>query len=420
MRKLRAHALVATFFALLFAATASGLLAQQPVLTITDLEVQLATLETRQDSLKVLLESVKLAELRAQMRALGYPEGEVIEHSAMALSYDEEHEQARWVMHIISPDVIKGSVGRTNDFRPDPKVSTGSAVEADYFLKELNEDGTYSYDGFGFDRGHLAPSADFRWSYTALSESYFYSNMSPQRASFNRGGWADLEDALRAYVYRNPGQMLYVITLPVLHDSLPRVERSLNGVSIPEAYIKVALDPVQERGIAFVMPNTKITDPLPTFAISIREAEEMVGLNFFPQLDQSLADQVETKFDLADWFADEILGDVQPLDPTQLPRGHFNTAQASRHTGSGKEINVCGTVVGSRIARSGNAWLNLDRQYPNQVFSVYIKEEHLVNFSYNPDEFLINVPVCVKGRVMDLGGTPTMRIENEKAITQRR
>lgn len=416
MRKTPPRGLIATCFKLIFAFLATGVFAQRPALTINDLEGQIATLETRQDSLKTLLEGVKLEELRAQLKVLGFPEGEVVEHSAMALSYDEEHEQARWVMHLILPDVIRGSVGRTNDFRPDPKVSTGSAVEADYFLKELNDDGTYTYDGFGFDRGHLAPSADFRWSYTALSESYYYSNMSPQRAAFNRGGWADLEDALRAYVYRNPDHPLYIVTLPVLHDSLPKVERSENGLSIPEAYIKVALDLANERGIAFLMPNAKINDPLPTYAITIREAEQRSGLNFFPLLDGALAEQIETAIDLSAWFSDEILGDVQPLDPTQLPRGHFNTVQASRHTGSGKEIIVCGTVVGSRIARSGNAWLNLDRQYPNQIFSVYIKEEHLVNFSYNPDEFLIDQAVCVKGKVMDLGGTPTMRIENEKAL----
>jgi endonuclease G len=49
----------------------------------------------------------------------------------------------------------------------------------------------------GWDRGYLAPSADFRWSEKALSESYFYSNMSPQLDDFNREGWAELEGLLR-------------------------------------------------------------------------------------------------------------------------------------------------------------------------------------------------------------------------------
>jgi endonuclease G len=73
----------------------------------------------------------------------------------------------------------------------DDKVSCGTAVEADYFLRTENPDGTHGYDGFGFDRGHLAPSADFRWSATALSESYYYSNMTPQRPGFNQESWAE-------------------------------------------------------------------------------------------------------------------------------------------------------------------------------------------------------------------------------------
>jgi endonuclease G len=404
------------FVALWFITAPLATQGQSPEAEIARYEQALARLDARKDSIQSLLEGVKLAEVRQAMDALGYPTDDYLVHSAMVLSYDEEHEQARWVMHAITPDVIRGSVGRTNDFRPDPKVATGSAVEADYFIKTQKPDGSYEYDGFGFDRGHLAPSADFRWSYTALSESYYYSNMSPQRADFNRGGWADLEDALRAYVYRNPENTLYVVTLPVLHNGLPKVERSVNGVSVPETYIKVALDPVNERGIAFAMPNTAIDKPLASYAISIREAERISSLNFFPAVEGDLADRMEQSFTLSDWLTDAMLGDAEPLYAPSLPRGHFNTTQAARHVGSGKEVTVCGTVVGTRTARSGNVWLNLDRQYPNQVFSVYIRKEHLVNFSYDPERDLKGEVVCIKAKVSELSGTPTMRIENEKAI----
>lgn len=393
---------------------AAPVLAQVPRQTIDLYERELAALDAQKDSVRTLLEDVKLTHLRDEMRKVGFPTTDYIEHSAMFLSYDEAHEQARWVMHIVPPDVISGSVGRTNDFRPDPKVTTGSAVEQDYFLKTKNADDTYIYDGFGFDRGHLAPSADFRWSYAALSESYYYSNMSPQRAEFNRGGWADLEDAIRAYVYRNPENMLHVITIPVLHDDLPKVERSVNKVSIPEYYIKIAFDPIEARGIAFKMPNEKIDKPLASYAMSIREAEDLTGFDFFPLVDPALADMAETSYQIDDWLTDAMLGDVEPLDPLSLPKGHFNTTQAARHVGSGKDVIVCGVVVGTRTARSGNVWLNLDRQYPNQVFSVYIKKEHLLNFSYDPERDLKGAEVCVKAKVMDLGGTPTMRIEREK------
>lgn len=384
--------------------------------TLQQYRSELEQIEAAQDSIRGLIEAVRLEELRAEMHAFGFPEDDFIEHSAMVLAYDERHEQAKWVMHIIAPEIIQGTVGRTNDFRPDPKVSTGSAVEEDYFLKTLQADGNYSYDGFGFDRGHLAPSADFRWSFNALSESYFYSNMSPQRAEFNRGGWAELEDALRAYIYRNLEHHLVVVTLPVLHDELPVIERSVNRVSIPETYVKVAFDPKTERGIAFAMPNSTIDRPLASYAMTIREAEEMTGFDFFPLLDTCITNVAETTYNIEDWLTESLLGDVEPLFAPDLPRGHFNTTQAARHMGSGKEVIVCGTVVGSRTARSGNVWLNLDRQYPNQVFSVYIKKEHLINFSYDPEKSLNGEVICVKARISDLSGTPTMRIEREKQL----
>jgi Zn-dependent alcohol dehydrogenase len=59
----------------------------------------------------------------------------VIYHTAFALVYDESHEQAKWVAHLLLPDVATGTEGRTNDFRPDPLIKTGSAVDEDYARK---------------------------------------------------------------------------------------------------------------------------------------------------------------------------------------------------------------------------------------------------------------------------------------------
>lgn len=163
-------------------------------------------------------------------------------HSCMALVYDEAHEQAKWVAHMVLPDIMEGKISRSNDFRTDPLVKTGSTDETDYFLKTQQPNGSYTYDGFGYDRGHLAPSADFRWSLKALSESYLYSNMSPQLPEFNRELWSGLEDKVRAYIYRNPTSRLFVVTGPILDAKPPVIERSVNKVAIPKAFFKVLLD----------------------------------------------------------------------------------------------------------------------------------------------------------------------------------
>ncbi len=279
-----------------------------------------------------------------------------------------------------------------------------------------NNHGTWKYDGFGYDRGHLAPSADFRWSATALSESYYYSNMSPQLADFNRGRWSDLESLLRGYVIGHPSVQLYVVTGPVLEPGLSVIERSIHKVAIPRKFFKVALDLVNKRAIGFIMPNAAISYPVESFAVSVDSVEKLTGLDFFRALPDSLETALEATIDKAAWLPELAGGDVEPLSQPGLPRNHFNTVVGGRYAGTSEEITVCGTVVGSRYSKTGNLWLNLDKQYPNQIFSVFIRKQDLPNFSDDPKAELENRRVCFTGKVESFNGTPTMNIEQEERV----
>lgn len=359
------------------------------------------------------IEVLKFEQIQEDLRSVGLPAGEQVWHSAMVLSYAEEYEQARWVAHIIRPEVADGRGARTNDFREDPLVTTGSAVEADYFLKYLQADSTYKYDGFGWDRGHLAPSADFRWSERALSESYFYSNMSPQLGDFNRDGWAELEGILRGYVDRS-GRQLYVVTGGFLKEGLPVVERGVNKVSIPEQYYKVVLDLEARKAIAFLMPNEKLRYPIEHYAVTIDAVEELTGLNFFNLVDGQ--EQLEAEADTKYWIPAVAAGDVDPIYAPSLPRGHFNTVQAKLYMGEGKKITVVGKVVSSRYSQAGHLWFNLDKQYPNQIFSVMIRKENLVNFAGDPKAEFEGKVIAVMGEVSKFGSSAVMVVEREERI----
>ena len=101
----------------------------------------------------------------------------IVQHDYYTLSYNEQYEQADWVMYRLSGDSLKGDkFRRKNDFRKDTLITTESAT--------LND-----YKRSGYDRGHLCPAADRSWSETALSETFYMSNMSPQKPRFNRGIW---------------------------------------------------------------------------------------------------------------------------------------------------------------------------------------------------------------------------------------
>jgi endonuclease G len=370
--------------------------------------------------IKAEIEQYKLDQITLDINTIGLPKLEpsdqLIQHKAMALVYSEKHEQPKWVSHIITTDIRNGVQGRSNDFRTDPKIKTGSADEYDYFLKTINQDSSITYDGFGYDRGHLAPSADFRWSAEALSESFYYSNMSPMLADFNRDSWAKLEDLFRSYIYRNPDIQLYMVTGPVLTDDLPKIPRAQNNVTVPKQFFKVALDLTNNRAIAFLMPNAINTNPLESYAVSIDQIESLTGIDFFHQLPDDLESKMESINDPKPFLSKSEQTDVIPDHPTKLPRNTFNTIMAKGQMGNWRVIRVMGTVVSTKLSAKGNVFLNLDKQFPNQIFTVTIFKDQMTNFSYPPDKDLEGKKIIVTGKTTNFNGVPSMAIENEDDI----
>ena len=398
--------------------SAQCLLGQQPS-KAREIQAQIDAYKHNIDSLNIMLEDLQLDEINQELKTFFLPKIDssenLISHRALFLVYDEQHEQAKWVLHKISTNILDGKVGRTNDFRIDPLVKSGSAEEKDYFLKTKKENGKYNYDGFGYDRGHLAPSADFRWSKKALSESYYYSNMSPQLPTFNRERWAELESLIRGYVYDNKSDLI-VYTGPILNLNLKKVPRSVNGVSIPEQFFKVVIDFKAKKAIAYLMSQEKSNYPIEYYATTIDEIEALTGIDFLHQLDDEIEALIENQKDITFWMPEKQKSDAVPFEEGSLGKGKFNTVQASMFIDSGEKKEICGTVVSTHLSKNKHTFLNLDKSFPNQIFSLTIWNSNLHNFSYQPHIELKNKKVCVRGKITDNKGVATMNIENERAI----
>jgi len=212
---------------------------------------------------------------------------QIIRHTGYTLSYNEEAEQPSWVAYELTKDEVLGGGTREDSFKEDPSVITGSATLADY-------------KGSGYDRGHMAPAADFKWSSEAMSDTFFLSNMSPQAPSFNRGIWADLEAAVRTMAYDN--DEIYVVTGPVLTDG-PYETIGKNKVAVPKRYYKVVLDYKDPdiKAIGFVLPNEGSSEPLSSFAMSVNDVEDITGIDFFPRLPDDQEEIIESQYDLSKW-----------------------------------------------------------------------------------------------------------------------
>ncbi len=212
-------------------------------------------------------------------------QGTVIRHHYYSLSYSEAHEQAEWVYYTLTRAMLRGTATRTDNFKEDPLVASGSAQLLDY-------------KGSGYDRGHLCPAADRRMNGAAMSETFYMSNMSPQHPSFNRGIWRQLEDVVRGWA--NGYDTIHVVTGGVLLPNLPTI--GINGVSIPVFFYKAIYSPYPEgKMIALLLPNEKGTREISDYVISIDSLELLTGIDFFYGLSDDFENNLEKISDGSLW-----------------------------------------------------------------------------------------------------------------------
>ncbi len=213
---------------------------------------------------------------------------QVVKHLGYALCYDDKFEQAKWVAYRLTAEMCNNNEEeRKDNFREDKAIKTGSAVPEDYKKS-------------GYDRGHLCPAGDMAWSETAMSESFYMSNMSPQDPKFNRGIWKILESQVREWAKKE--EELYIVTAGVLEKGLATIGEK-NKVAVPKYYYKVILDVrgEEKKAIAFVMPNEGSKQSIFDFAVTIDSVERLTQINFFPALPDAIENNLESKINVELW-----------------------------------------------------------------------------------------------------------------------
>lgn len=210
--------------------------------------------------------------------------GYVIPHTYYTLSYSNTDRQAEYAFYYLSVASINGKQERTDDFRIDPSVKSNPVSSA-------------SYQGSGFDRGHLAPAADFKLNEKAMSETFFMSNMSPMTPSFNRGIWSNLEDKVRENALSLGG--VYVVTGPVLTNTCGTIG---GGITVPCSFYKIIFkEGSNPKMIGFLLSNTGSSLPLKNFIVSVDEIEKLTNLDFFPTLKDDVEGSLEAGKSTSGW-----------------------------------------------------------------------------------------------------------------------
>ena len=210
--------------------------------------------------------------------------GAIYSHSSYSFSYSENHEQSEWVAYVLEKNDLTNLNFQRPFFEQDPLVETASADWR-------------NYKNSGYDKGHLCPAADRKSSFSDYNETFFTSNISPQKHDFNSGVWNRLEEKVRYWALKYDG--LYVVTGGVLNDNLKSIGKE--KVSVPKYFYKVLLTKDGSRMIGFLVPHQKSNQPIYEFTATVDDIEKMTGIDFFPKLSDTIENELESKSDYKEW-----------------------------------------------------------------------------------------------------------------------
>ena len=207
----------------------------------------------------------------------------VVEHTGYRLSYNKIHNTPNWSAWCLTAEHTDGPVERSRKFWADPSIP--QTYRVDY----------YDYKGSGYDRGHMCPAGDMKWSEDAMHDCFYMSNMCPQTGSLNSGAWNKLEMKCREWA-RNEGR-LFIVCGPV-YDSKRRHEQIGidHAIDVPEGFFKaiLSLRPGHEKAIGFYFYNDESRQSYKTATMTVDEVEELTGLDLFCALEDKLETKLES------------------------------------------------------------------------------------------------------------------------------
>lgn len=213
-------------------------------------------------------------------KTVGKRDEMVIRHLGYTVSYNNFYKTPNWVAWELTRQETEGDEERTNKFLPDPELPEPRVTTSDYTRS-------------GYDRGHMAPAADMKWSSRAMKESFYMSNICPQNRKLNRDDWGDLEESCRKWAEKYG--TVHIACGPIYDTKSPK-RIGKNRVAVPDRFFKVVLIYNRKNPMAmgFLFDNKAHHQNLKNYMVTVDKVEEETGLDFFPKVPDSIEERIES------------------------------------------------------------------------------------------------------------------------------
>lgn len=213
---------------------------------------------------------------------------QVKEYTGFTVNFNKDNHTPNYVAWELLSSETTGSVNR-NDYNYWVDTSLEGCLDIDF-----------AYSTYGYERGHMCPAADSKWSKEAMNDCMVIANMVPQYRALNAGLWETLEEKERAWARRDGA--IWIVSGPVYYDT-DDLYLGRSKARAPSACFKAFLynDEVAPRAIAFIFTNGTNPGNIQDYAMSIDDLEQELGIDLFSALPDEIENAVEATFSFADW-----------------------------------------------------------------------------------------------------------------------
>lgn len=214
----------------------------------------------------------------------------VKQYAAMTVNFNSAYRVPNCVSYVLTSDMVAVTNGPNAENRRNYKFFADPSVRG---CPEW-----YEYKGSGYDRGHMAPANDMRWSRQSMSDCFLMTNICPQDHDLNGGSWNKLELKIHDWA-RTQGRII-IATGPIFNGTSRRIGNN-GDIVVPAGFFKVVLDPSRNRAIGFVYANHEGGGGVARHACSVDEVERITGHDFFSALPDNLEQAIESTFNFNQW-----------------------------------------------------------------------------------------------------------------------
>lgn len=217
-----------------------------------------------------------------------------------SVEWDTNMHAQRWSCYQMYANISYGNVSRYS-VSPKGSLTPDSQYPNDLFLLNNYQFTVDPYWNSGYDHGHICPSADRLGAYEANYQTFFLTNMHPQRNAFNAGLWEKMESQVRTWNRGTFRDTLYVCkggTIDSETNIIKYIGMGINKIPVPKYFYMAVLCKNSEgyKALGFWVEHKNedhSMDKLGDYVVNIDELEQKTGIDFFCNLPDNIENQIE-------------------------------------------------------------------------------------------------------------------------------